>query len=75
MKMVDLYHDLTIDPKGCAPAPRKPPSVLESFLKMSSDHGACAFADLEPVYSYLRGNKHLCIPDQWRPFIPKTWGP
>ena len=75
MKLVDMYHDLTSNVQGMAPITSCPPPGIESFKLMADDHGALAFAKLEEVYSYLRGNKHLSIPSEWYPFVPKIWNP
>ena len=72
MRMVDLYFDLTSSAQGMAPVPFPPPPAIESFQGMADHHGALEYAGLHEVYNYLRGNKNLSIPDNWRQFLPKT---
>ena len=72
MAMVDLYHDLTTSAQGFAVVPEPAPPAMESFKKMGDKHGALQYARLEDVYTYLRGNRRLEIPEHWRPLIPKN---
>ena len=75
MKMVDLYHDLTTTSKDMAKVPFPVPPAMESFKKMTDGHSALQFAALGDVYRYLRGNRRLSIPDNWRPYFLKTLEP
>ena len=70
LKLVDLYTDLTTSAQGTGTLPEKVPSALESFLSMPHHHDGLQYADLIPVY-----NKHLQIPDLWRPYLPKALDP
>ncbi|CAK9003810.1 Uncharacterized protein SCF082_LOCUS7912 [Durusdinium trenchii] len=69
MALVDLYTDLTDSPCGTARLPKRVPPAFESFKKMPDSHEGLRFAALGEVYSYLRGNRHLVIPSEWRPFV------
>ena len=70
-KIVDLYGDLTSTARGLAPFPAEVPSVFESFEAMPHDAGALEWADLVPVFNYLRQGKHMTIPDEWKSIVPK----
>ena len=71
---MDLYDDLVSSARGRAPLPRPAPPVMESFKAM---HGSskqicgCEWANLDDVYTYLRNNRNLKIPDHWKRFVPK----
>lgn len=74
-KMVDLYDSLTTSARGRAILPTEVPNAMTSFENMPDSetdvYGAFRFADLMEVFNYLRRNKHLEIPKEWRHLIPK----
>ena len=72
MAMVDLFHDLTNSAQGFAAVPEPTPQAMVSFKKMDNQHGALQYARLEDVYTYLRGNRRLELPEHWKPLIPKN---
>ena len=71
---MDLYDELVSSARGRAPLPGSTPPVMESFKAM---HGSskqicgCEWANLAEVYTYLRNNKNLRIPNHWKPYVPK----
>ena len=70
-KLVDLYDSLTTSSRGRAPV-TEVPSALESFQGMADDIPALQFAEMGEVFNYLRKGKHLAIPDEWKPYVPKA---
>ena len=70
--VVDLFDRMasTVAP----PLPTPVPPATESFQALE-DGGDETFgldrANLKPVYDYLRRGKHLAIPAEWVPLIPR----
>ena len=70
--VVDMRSDLISNKFGVPEEPDILPSALESFLSMSEDcQDQWPFANLTAVYNYLRGSKHLRVPLNWEPYLPK----
>ena len=71
-ELVDLHGDLISNKYGAPAEPVVLPPALDSFLAMPDDHeNQWPQANLVAVYNYLRGSKHLRIPPDWEPHIPK----
>lgn len=71
MAMVDLYSDLIRTSQGMAPYPDPVPAAFDSFMAMRKTDSGLGFSGLGDVYRYLRGGRHLKLPRDWRPFVPK----
>lgn len=71
--MVELHDSLITEKKGLPKVPDPVPSAVETFqsLEYGVDSEALwAEADIISVCRYLRGGKHLRIPEEFRPHIP-----
>ena len=71
MCMVDLYSDLIRTSQGMAPYPDPVPMAFESFMAMPKTDCGLGYSKLGDVYRYLRCGKHLKLPRDWRPYVPK----
>ena len=69
--MVDLFKDLVTTARG-VPAPKSVPPALQSFQDMEDEPDELGFGNMKDAFNYLRKGKHLVIPSEWKPFIPKS---
>lgn len=75
--LIDKLEDMKCSSRGQPEIPMDLPTALET---MSAPwHGSdidvpWKFAGFDEVFTYLRGNKKLDIPDEFRPVIPRTLG-
>ena len=69
-KLVDMFPDMVSTPRGRAPLPDPLPGAMASFLEMEEVSNSMQFAHIEAVYSYLRRNRHLKIPNHWKHLVP-----
>ena len=69
------HHDLARTCRGKPTFPEPLPSAVDSFgtMEYGKDAELWAFADLQSVFRYLRGGKHLRIPAEWRDLIPRSF--
>ena len=71
-QLVDMRAELISDKFGAPDAPDRLPTAVETFSAMPDDSpDQWPHSDLKSVYNYLRGSKHLRIPSQWEPHLPK----
>ena len=71
-QLVDMRGQLISDKFGAPETPEQLPTALHTFLTMPDDSpDQWPHSDLPAVYNYLRGSKHLRIPSQWEPHLPK----
>ena len=72
LQLVDMRAELISDKFGAPDAPDRLPTAVETFSAMPDDSpDQWPHSDLKSVYNYLRGSKHLRIPSQWEPHLPK----
>ena len=76
-QIVDMHPDMIAQKSGLPPDPEIVPDALTTFLAWQDDDPAqWPTANLGQVFSYLRKSKHLHIPKNWAPYIPKSiWSP
>ena len=70
--LVDLLEEMKRTAKGMPQLPDVVPAALECFNEWPSDEqiGSYPFARVSQVFNYLRGNRKLKIPAEWRGSIP-----
>ena len=67
--IANIYDDLKQSALGCPGLPADLPRAIDTFRTNPTPPEVAElfeWADLQPVYKYLRGCKKLCIPDEWR---------
>lgn len=73
--LIDLLDDMKATAAGRPVPPVDVPSALQSFSQWPEMiPGDWQFVDLAELYNYLRGNRNLQIPQQWRGTIPDRLG-
>ncbi len=75
--LVGLHESMKQSAKGKPQLPMDVPSALKTFREDWVSHSSSCeydFADLSSVYKYLRGNRNLRIPTEWRGTIPDRLG-
>jgi len=75
-KMVDLLEEMKATAAGCPSVPAEIPEALRCITEWSEKVSSedWQFADFAALYQYLRGNRHLQIPQTWRGTIPDRLG-
>jgi hypothetical protein len=68
-ELVDLYHELVHSARGQPALPEHVPPAIQSYNLLPETVGL-GFAGLESVFNYLRRNRSLQIPDEWKEHIP-----
>ena len=69
-----MLEDLKSTRLGQPQLPDKLPAAIDTFKKLEmSDHNVWRHMDLSSVYTYLRNNRKLKIPAEWRAFVPKSF--
>lgn len=72
-RLVDLLEPMKETAKGCPVAPVPTPKAVETFNQWPEvNPGDWSFADFGEMFAYLRGNRHLIIPEEWRGTIPDS---
>ncbi|CAL1154504.1 unnamed protein product [Cladocopium goreaui] len=70
-RLVDLLEPMKETAKGSPVAPVPTPKAVETFNQWPEVNPAdWSFADFGEMFAYLRGNRHLIIPEEWRGTIP-----
>ena len=75
--VADLMETMKASCQGQPEAPEKVPSALETFQMdwaTTLDDELWQFTGIGDLFTYLRKNKKLQIPSEWKPFVPKTVG-
>ena len=73
--VADLVESMKTACQGQPEAPEKVPSALETFQMdwaTSLDDELWQFTGIGDLFTYLRKNKKLQIPSEWKAFVPKT---
>ena len=68
-ELVDLYHELVHSARGQPALPEHVPPAIQSYNSLPETVGL-GFAGLESVFNYLRRNRSLQIPHEWKEHIP-----
>lgn len=72
-EVLDMVESLKASCKGLPELPADLPPAIVTFSELQWETSdVWTFVDLPPVYEYLRGNRNLKIPEEWRPFVPKS---
>ena len=70
-RLVDLLEPMKETAKGCPVAPVPTPKAVDTFNQWPEiNPDDWSFADFGEMFVYLRGNRHLIIPEEWRGKIP-----
>lgn len=75
--LVGLHQSMKQSARGRPQLPMDVPSALQIFEKDWIPHSSSceySFADFRSVFRYLRGNRKLRIPSEWRVIIPQRLG-
>lgn len=68
-----MHAELVVDKYGPPPNPSPVPSALQTVMGMADDcPDRWRHADLASAYHYLRKSKHLRIPPDWAPHLPRS---
>lgn len=73
-QIVDLVEDHKREAQGLPHCPASGfPPALETLVSEGWFHESdlWQFVDFSQLYSYLRGNRNLKIPDQWKAVVPR----
>lgn len=74
-EVLDMVESMKASCKGLPEIPPELPPAVVTFTELEWETSdVWMFVDLGSVYEYLRGNKNLKIPTEWRPFVPKSLG-
>ena len=69
--LVDMLEDLKKSSCGTPKLPEVTPSAFTMFSSLwYRDDREWQYVNFAEVYNYLRGNRKLCIPPEWRGVIP-----
>ena len=70
--VIDLIEDMKRSAKGMPELPAEVPTALQSFQGWPGvdQVGEWHFAEFHHMFNYLRGNRKLSIPCEWRGVIP-----
>ena len=73
--LVDLLEDMKASAKGCPELPALVPHARETLANWpATNRKDWEFSALAEVYQYLRGNRNLKIPTEWRGIVPDRLG-
>ena len=74
-EVLDMVEPMKASCRGLPEIPAELPPAIVTFSELEWETSEVwMFVDLASVYEYLRGNKNLKIPTEWRPFVPKSLG-
>lgn len=70
-EVLDLVEPMKASTSGLPELPENLPPAISTFTEAAwEESDVWMFVDLPQVYKYLRGNRNLQIPEEWRPFVP-----
>ena len=73
--LIDRLESMKASCKGAPTLPTEVPDAKDSFTQWTVVNSEdWQFSAMAEVFQYLRGNRHLVIPQQWRGIIPDRLG-
>ena len=72
--VTDMVENMKQTRRGVPELPSVVPPALTTVTAMEWHESPelWEFAQLPQLYEYLRGCKHVQIPEEWKPFFPKN---
>jgi len=73
--LVDMVENMKETASGCPRLPDEIPSAFETFnSSWDGPSDIWQYVDFSGLFTYLRGNRKLKIPSEWRVVIPNRLG-